>query len=138
MSTATCLPSVGESVGANRRASRRVSLAVPIVLWGKNSAGNSFIENTQTLDVNRRGAKAMTKYLVNSGERLEVAVPHLQRKASAIVVWSTSNSDEYQKIGIDLGENRDFWGLTFPDESAGISAASTAEERETISPAVQP
>ena len=54
-----------------------------------------------------------------------------------MVVWSTASSDEYQKIGIDLGENRDFWGVAWPGDSADGDAASTAEEQDENSAALK-
>ncbi|MBI3894902.1 MAG: hypothetical protein HY313_03125 [Acidobacteria bacterium] len=111
-----------------RRSSERIPMAIPIVLWGVDSGGKSFIEKTQTVMVNRRGAKALTKHTLILGAQVKVAIPHLKRASSAKVAWSGGNQGEYREVGIDLGHVEDFWSLPFSEDSLAFRATFTETE----------
>ncbi|OFW09045.1 MAG: hypothetical protein A3G20_04025 [Acidobacteria bacterium RIFCSPLOWO2_12_FULL_59_11] len=106
-------------------------MSVPIVLWGVDSTGNSFIEKTQTVVINRRGAKALTKHSLVMGARVKVAVPHLKRASAATVAWSGTNRGEFQEVGIDLGQIEDFWSMPFPEDTLAFRATLTATKKDT-------
>lgn len=110
-------------------------MSVPIVLWGVDSTGNSFIEKTQTVVINRRGAKALTKHSLVMGARVKVAVPHLKRASAATVAWSGTDRGGYQEVGIDLGQIEDFWSMAFPEDTLALRATLTATEKDTDSAA---
>lgn len=106
-------------------------MAIPILLWGVDASGRSFVENTNTVVINRRGAMARTKQYLNVGASLKVGIPNAKRVSSARVAWVGANREEYREIGIDLGQTGDFWNVRFPDDTLNSKPALSAAEQNS-------
>ncbi|MBI4459588.1 MAG: PilZ domain-containing protein [Acidobacteria bacterium] len=117
-----------------RRSSARIPMSIAITLQGTDSAGNSFTEQTNTVVVNRGGAKILTQQSFAAGDQLEVVIPRLNRKSSARVVWLGAKEGEWQEAGLDIDQIGDFWGVQFPEDAAPFHTPSP-EMPPAIAPA---
>jgi hypothetical protein len=100
-----------------RRSAARLPLSLPIVLKGDDTGGNSFVEHTRTILVNKGGLKTITRQAVVLGGRLQIAVPSRQRVSWASIAWLGEKKGGQQEVGIALDEPDDFWGIQFPPDS---------------------
>ncbi|MGE5326898.1 MAG: hypothetical protein ACM3NO_07650 [Deltaproteobacteria bacterium] len=98
------------------RRSTRLSVAVPITISGKDSAGNEFRENTFTLNVNKHGAEIATNRLLAANSEITVENATLGRKVQAKVVQRrekrTPNSP--YEVSLELLDPENIWGVRFP------------------------
>src|SRR5271157_3989 len=107
-----------EEAGEGRRSSR-LSLALPIVIHGKDAYQKAFRESTHTLIINRHGAKFLTSQQLVVGADILVENPTLGSVAKAKVVWVSGKSkpDGSQEAGVQLVESQNIWGLEFPPDN---------------------
>jgi hypothetical protein len=110
----------GQSKSKDRaaRRSKRVNLAIPIVLSGKDSSGNEFQESTRTAVVNRHGARiTTTRELVLGGVvTVENRSLALAAKATVVSVGKRRFPGEPVEIGVQLIKAGNVWGIIFPPE----------------------
>ena len=105
-----------KELGARR--SKRVNLAIPIILTGKDSSGNEFQESTRTSVVSKHGAKiATTQDLVLGGE-VTIENRSLSLAAKALVVSTSKRRfpGEAVEIGVQLTKAANVWGIIFPPD----------------------
>lgn len=104
------------NLNENLRSSKRLPISMPVVLSGKDSDGNAFLENTQTVGINRSGAKIVSKHSLSKGARLRIRIPHLDREETLTVVWVGEQRRDKYNIGVCFDQPSDFWGVDFPEE----------------------
>ena len=119
------------------RRSTRVNLAIPIVLSGKDSSGNEFLENTRTGVVSKHGAKLTTVQQLALGSEVTIENRALARaaKATVVCVGRRRFPQEPVEIGVQLFKPENIWGIVFPPEDweAGPPIGLGREKLDTTS-----
>jgi hypothetical protein len=102
------------------RRSERLLITVPIRVEGMDKNGEKFTEETQTIVVNRQGARIYLKHPVSAGSSLLIATHSGNRSAKFRVVGPTQPpSGEGGEWGIEcLDQNCNIWGIGFPPPSS--------------------
>ena len=93
-------------------------------------AGQTFIEHTHTVLINKAGLKAVSKQSLAIGGRLQIAVPSRQRVSWATVAWLGEKNADGQEVGIALDQADDFWGIRFPPDSPESNPAQSAVQQQ--------
>ena len=103
---------------ASRRRSTRVEFSVPIVLTGRDAAGQPFREETETSTVNLRGCKLRTRHSVLVGMQVGLENPRLGVSGKAICVWvgETPPGETAHDIAVQLLKPGNLWGLENPPD----------------------
>jgi PilZ domain len=73
--------------------------------------GNSWSEETQTVDVSGQGAQIVCKHSVEIGDALKVLRLDTAEQMEVRVVWHRRNASGIQEIGVEMIGNRNFWNL---------------------------
>ena len=60
---------------ARQRSERRISVRLPLRVWGKDTRGFAFEEDTSSENLCRSGAAFLTRFDVAIGSNLEVRIP---------------------------------------------------------------
>jgi hypothetical protein len=110
---------MGEQISEDNRRSTRLSLAIPIIISGKDTDQNEFKEETRTLVVNKHGAKIVTAHQLAMGMEILIENPALGTAAKATVAWvgPEYRPGELHQVGLQLFEARNIWGIEFrPDD----------------------
>jgi len=118
------------------RWSGHLPLAIRIVLSGKDEHGRTFTESTQTLGVDRRGARILTSHVIGLGAEVAVENRAVGRIAKAKVVWrgddmSPQKAAEVVVELIEPSESARIWGIRFPsrnDKKPTLPATSRAPQ----------
>jgi PilZ domain len=111
------------------RRTERVLIQVPIEIRGNDRNGNPFRETTQTVVINRDGARISSRTALRPESRITVTNLQNQRACLFRVV------DRVQKtIGLEpewgvecLEPGLDFWGILFPNKQASGVAEETVD-----------
>lgn len=100
------------------RRSKRVRLAVPIVLSGVDSAGNEFQESTRTTIVSKHGAKITTtqELVLGTAVTIENRSLALAAKATVVRVGKRLSPGQPVEIGVQLIKAANVWGIIFPPD----------------------
>jgi Tfp pilus assembly protein PilZ len=110
-------------VGKARRRSKRPLLRIPIEVRGTDVNGRSFTETTQTVVVNRNGARVSLKNSLMPGER--ITITNLQREESCafrVVERTATTYGNQAEWGVEcLDTARNFWGVYFPEIAPGAA-----------------
>lgn len=100
------------------RRSKRVSLRVPVVVYGHNRASGSFHEETSANLVSAHGGLVALTARVSVGETVLVVNKATQEEQECRVVYVHSLQGPRQKVGLALLRSApNFWGLNFPPSS---------------------
>jgi hypothetical protein len=103
------------------RWSGHLPLAIRIALSGCDSDGRTFSESTQTLGVDRRGARIVTSLPIALGAEVTVENSAVRRAARAKVVWrgegTSAQKSEVVVELLDPAESGDIWGIKFPSQN---------------------
>lgn len=100
-----------------RRREDRVTLGVPVRIWGLDSGGRPFSQQAHTVDITRLGARLRdVTCSVSPGDI--IGVQHAKEKARFRVTWvGKAGSPDHGQIGIHCVEPTKFiWGVTLPKE----------------------
>jgi hypothetical protein len=130
------------------RRSTRVSVVLPVLLSGSDANGFAFKEKTQTIDVNKNGAKLTTSFQLGLGKQVRLSNSITEHFTAARVIHISEKGSTFE-VGIELFEPHDLWGLKGSDwhslhasmeqqaesKSAGNSSARHDEARSIASPA---
>lgn len=65
----------GDGGGSERRAQRRVTAGLPIIVRGSDAAGHRYEESATSFDVSRTGLSFITTREIAVGDELEVLIP---------------------------------------------------------------
>jgi PilZ domain len=110
-----------ESDGKARRRSKRPLIRIPIEVRGTDVNGRSFSEITQTVVVNRNGARISLKNSLVPGGR--ITITNLQREESCafrVVERTATTYGNQAEWGVEcLDPDRNFWGVYFPEMTPG-------------------
>lgn len=102
---------------ASRR-SKRVSLRVPVVIYGQNRSAGAFHEETSTNLVSAHGGLVALTTRVGIGETVLVVNKTTQEEQECRVVSVHSLQGPKRKVGLALLRSApNFWGLNFPFSS---------------------
>ena len=103
------------------RWSGHLPLAIRIALSGSDENGKTFIESTQTVGVDRRGARIVTAYQIALGAEVAVENSAVRRTAKAKVVWrgegTSAQKSEVVVELLDPTESVGIWGIKFPSQN---------------------
>jgi len=107
-----------ESKETSARRSKRVNLAIPIVLSGTNRSGDEFRESTRTIVVSKHGAKIKTTQVLDAGAIVTIENRSLALAAHARVVRVSAKQSPgvAGEIGVELTQAGNVWGIIFPPE----------------------
>ena len=111
------------SAESNQRRGSRTKAVLPVRVKGKDSAGKTFEELVHTLDVTPDGVRlGSVRREMNLHD--EVTVFYRQRKMQFRVMWikKLKGTSEFQ-VGLKaVTQDREAWGLTFPEYNSQIAA----------------
>jgi len=100
-----------------RRRSQRVLMQVPVRIHGKDSQGNSFDEETETLAINAHGALILVNARLTSGGKVMMQHKRTQEEQECHVVFLGPVRAGRAEIGLEFSEARPgFWRVAFPPE----------------------
>jgi len=104
------------STGALARKSERALLRIPIRVEGEDADGNSFVEITSTLVVNRSGGLIIVSRLLKPGSTIKITNLKNQASSSFQVVTRASRSlSGIPEWGVRcLEPDVEIWGVYFP------------------------
>jgi hypothetical protein len=111
-----------------RRGTERLLLPVPIRVIAFGTDGGSFTEDTNTVEVNRAGARILLKRRVASGDTLRIINLQSFSEADFRVVGPTRlDSGEVAEWGVECAEpGRNIWGIEFAAPVAAQSSQASA------------
>jgi hypothetical protein len=122
------------------RWSGHLPFAIRIALSGSDEGGKTFSESTQTLGVDRRGARIVTAYQIALGAEVTVENSAVHRTAKAKVVWrgegTSAQKSEVVVELLDPTESVGIWGIKFPSQNnktAPIVPPSTRVSEPAVS-----
>ena len=98
-----------------RRREDRVTLSVPVRIWGLDTDGKPFSQQAQTIDITRLGARLCSVACsIRPGDI--IGVQHVKEKARFRVTWvGKAGSPDQGQIGVHCVEPTKFiWGVTLP------------------------
>ncbi len=102
-------------------------MALPVTLEIADNAGGTFKESTQTIVINRSGAKVLATASLPIGTRLTLSVGSGkgQRITPATVVWLGERRGSKSEVGLEIEQaDGTFWGVLFPDDSGSFPPGS--------------
>ena len=101
---------------AERRATERILLPIPIRVLAFGSANGGFTEDTHTIEVNQAGARIALKHRVTSGDTLRIINLENHCEADFHVVGPTRlDVGEVGEWGVECSEpGRNIWKIEFP------------------------
>jgi hypothetical protein len=98
-----------------RRRSGRLTLAVPVIVWGHQPNQQTFFEETRTLSVAANGGLLVLDSQVKPNQRMVVFNRQTQQELGCRVVHVQEDSDGRRTVGIAFEEaTPDFWQVSFP------------------------
>jgi hypothetical protein len=111
-----------------RRGTERLLLPVPIRVIAFGTDGGRFTEDTNTVEVNRAGARILLKRRVASGDTLRIINLESFSEADFRVVGPTRlDSGEVAEWGVECTEpGRNIWGIEFAAPVAAQSSQASA------------
>jgi hypothetical protein len=113
----TSEPSPAARAGSERRRSHRVSISLPILVYGRSESGEPFHEETRTLQVSPNGCSFTSETQVTLEQRLMIISQNKDREQLARVVYIKARKPQPTEIGVEFLERRpDFWPVGFPPE----------------------
>ena len=103
------------------RRSTRLTISIPIIIWGVDADGNNFSENVHTLVVNRHGGRIATTHRLSMNTEILVENRALGVVVKASVVWlgEMDYAGDLHPVGLQLFEAQNVWGITFPPDDWG-------------------
>lgn len=110
--------SPAKSKNFSARRSKRVNLAIPIILSGTDSSGNPFQESTRTIIVSKHGAKikAAKELALGALVTIENQSLGLATKATVISIGKRQYRGDPVEVGVQLTQAGNVWGIIFPPD----------------------
>ena len=97
------------------RTSDRVYLETKIIISGTDSAGRRFVENTQAVDLSRRGARIISKQALVPQQKLTLRCLKTGLEAEVQVVGPIVGAAEGRHFSVVLLQPEvNVWGIKFP------------------------
>lgn len=103
---------------AEHRRGARLSVAVPVILAGKNAEGAKFREECRTLSINRTGATLETSHVIMPGAELLIKNPSLGMtvRARAVRYTKRSTPGKLSLVAVELIDLKNVWGIQYPPQ----------------------
>ena len=105
-----------------RRSVRRTA-SIPVLLRSE-SPGRSWEERTETLDLDRHGAKLKCQHPVEIEEIVSLVRVDTGREAKGRVVWCLRKDSQQHEIGVELLGCENYWGLDWTTEDAFCASSA--------------
>jgi len=126
----------------DRRRSKRILKAIPILLSGNDIEGKPFSEQTRTLVLSRHGAGILSTKKLSPQTVLIVRLAETNKEAAVRVIDRVAGTPEGYTYGVAfLDPSVNFWNVEFApqaEEEAGpksmVFECATCHERETVHP----
>lgn len=100
---------------AQQRRSSRVTIAIPVVVYGKGPDQNIFVENVTTTVVNAHGGKFTLHAAVARQDTVVLKNPRTGVEAKCRMVYLKDSSAGQREAGVEFIEPAPrFWGIAFP------------------------
>jgi hypothetical protein len=100
-----------------RRRSQRVLMQVPVRIYGTDSQGHHFEEETETLAINAHGALILVTARLTSGGNVMMQHKRTQEEQQCHVVFLGPVRAGRAEIGLEFSEpHATFWRVAFPPE----------------------
>jgi hypothetical protein len=101
----------------SKRRSQRVLMQVPVRLYGLDSQGRPFDEETETLAINAHGALVLLQARLTSGSMLNLQHKRTTEEQECSVVFLGPVRGNKAEIGLEFSAPRpQFWRVAFPPE----------------------
>jgi hypothetical protein len=101
----------------NRRRTLRVVIDFPVTVFGQNSQGKIFAEDTNTVTVNAHGALLTLKADIDGQKPALLANPKNGTQVQCRVVYRKEIAGNQFEIGLEFAcPYLRFWGMNFPPE----------------------
>jgi len=98
-----------------RRRTLRVAMALPIVVHGRNDAGEKFCVRAITRSINKQGALLTMDEVVEPGQPLLIVNENTSRSTEARVAHVRRERDGKLFVGLEfVNPEINFWMMTFP------------------------
>src|SRR5258708_2418252 len=105
------------------RRTNRLPLQIPVEISYADAQGHSRLERTNTLSVDRHGARIASMMQHPIGSTIHLGVPHIGRSACCRVVWCSAPVGRIFEVGIEMDTDANLWGLHFtPVQALGTAA----------------
>jgi hypothetical protein len=100
-----------EEVWKLRRAEPRVTLQLPVSLYGMDKWGDDFSEDTVTENVSRQGACVETIHELELGTVIELSAfkGRFHAQARVTIVWSRKSQSGKYRVGLRFVESSENW-----------------------------
>ncbi|HUY15008.1 MAG TPA: hypothetical protein VMX16_15480, partial [Terriglobia bacterium] len=104
------------SPATEMRRTTRLSIAVPVTVSGKDAGGETFQEETNTLNINKLGALLALHRRVDIGSELIIENRFLEisLRARVISFQNRMSAADPDHVGIELVELKNIWGIQYP------------------------
>ena len=110
-------PTAPPKSGIERRRNQRVSISLPILVYGRSGSGEPFHEETHTLQVGPTGCSFALGALVALEQRLVIISQNKEREQLARVVYVKARKPQPPEVGVEfLDPKPGFWPVGFPSE----------------------
>lgn len=94
----------------DRRRSKRLTVQIPAVLTGTDSASRDFFERTEILSFDQRGARLRSRFLLTPGMEVEVQLATEKEPKRLRVVWRGEPGTLFAGLlGVELVDPSDNW-----------------------------
>ena len=116
-----------------RRREDRVTVSLPVRVWGMDRNGKPFIQSAHTVDVTRLGGRLRDLYCIDKKGDV-IRVQHGNQKANFRVTWIGSpGTAEDGQVGIySIEPDKYIWGVNLPKPS-GSDSFKVVEDSQIIS-----
>ncbi|MBZ5514104.1 MAG: PilZ domain-containing protein [Acidobacteriia bacterium] len=95
-----------------RRRFGRLPVRMPVVLRGCDAAGREFFDRAEIVSIDERGARAQTRFQLQTGAEVTVELPAKDRPRRMRVVWSAEAASFYEgMVGLEFVDADDSWDL---------------------------
>jgi hypothetical protein len=113
------------------RRSTRIDYVTPIIIFGRDVAGQPFRELTQTAVVNLHGCKLRTAYRVLVGMAIMMECPKsgMSGKAVCVRVWDAAAGLTGREIAVQLIKPQNLWGVPTPPPDWEVVAKAMVQGR---------
>lgn len=102
-------------LGRRLRRSKRLSLTVPVSVFGQNASGQHFREFTHMISVNAHGGLLVLDATVQKGQTLILENRRTGEQQEFRVAYVGSSTNGKSAVGIELANGSvDFWRIYFP------------------------
>jgi hypothetical protein len=107
-----------KDAGLGRRRSSRLDFVTPVILTGRDAAGQPFREETETCTVNLHGAKIKTRHSVLVGMQVELECPRsgMSGKAVCVRIAPSDSGERVSDMAVQLIVPANLWGIENPPE----------------------